>query len=629
MKAIFSSLWEIQLFISKLFSRFHFNLSYNKFLSKNLFFMLLICANYQAQSGFEFERSWGTYFGANGGQISGINTTRGILFDSQKNLNIRGTLWNQQNTPASYYNQFLIGGGSPYIIQQGLSSFQATFSQAGSLSYYGYINPVNFANLEKIDQSDNRYYIIRGSALSVQPTPGAYFTTDPNPSSANKVMLAKYSPSGVLLWATYLPNAFGNVNIELDPAGNAYVYGETRMVQNISTAGVLQENFDLIYDSYGDLIPSGYILKFSPGGQRLWGTYMPSGASYSMQYFDDALYIITGKNTNATLNTMATVGAYQSSVADASLTKINTLNGTREWGTYYGPPSGSSMVLMYDLAVNETGLYVTGTDYNFDGSSFFGTPTSYKQTVTGGSDLFLSKFTLSGNRVWSTYFGSSGEDMNEFDKVIAVAGNDVFITGLSYGATNNIATPNSYQSAPEFNSAGSNNFYFAKFDSSGSLSWASYYGGTNNSAGITIPINVGVDDGNLYLYGSTNSNVGYATEGAWMPVRNPNNTNQLTGFMAKFINKNLLGVSDNTKNSDLVLYDNPNNGEFSIKGKILTVKKCEMQLYDVAGRQILVKKMSNDETQKFDLKSVLQKGNYVIKISESKSIIKTFKMTVK
>jgi len=591
--------------------------------------LLFIFNFFYSQSVFEFERSWGTYFGANGGQIAGIHTTKGILFDSQQNLHVRGSMWNQQNMTGSYFNQFLLGGGSSWGNQQNdIYGFDANLSSSGMLSYYGYLNALDSKSLEKVDQQDNKYYLFFGSPPSVQTTAGVYLPNDPQPSSTHKVILAKYSSAGVLIWASYLPSISRAINLELDEAGNVYVSGETQMLQNISNPGVLQENYDIIYDSAGQLIPSGYLMKLSPSGQKIWGTYMPTGLSISMQYFNGALYMLTGMNTNSALSTMATSGAFQTSPSNNSITKMNTSDGTRMWGTYYGGAPSVGFAMFTDLAVNETGLYVTGTDYNFDGSSFFGTPASFKQNVTGGSDIFLSKFSLSGNREWSTYFGSSGEDMNEFDKVIALDGNQIYITGTTFGGGNNIATPNSYQSAPESNSVGSHNFYFAKFNASGSLSWASYYGGSSAAAGIAIPINVAFKNNTLYLFGSTNSNTGYTTEGAWMPTRNPSITNGLTCFMAKF-NKTTLAVNETKKENELMLYNNPNNGNFTLEGIVLAKKNCTMKIHDASGRLIDTKKLSNQKKQMFEMQSILQKGNYILEISDGTILIKSFKMIVK
>lgn len=594
-----------------------------------IFFAVILSSLFHTQN-FEHERSWGTYFGATGGQIAGVYVNKGVLFDSQQKLHIRGGMWNMQNNSSTYFNQFLLGGGTSYLssTQPGtLYTFETRISALGTPSYYGYDTSLDSALLEKIDHLDNKYYIIFGTSLSVQASSGVYLSADPQPSSAYKVLLVKYSPAGSLLWSTYLPSDQRNINLEIDDANNVYVSGTTKMSQNVATSGVFEEDYDIFYDGAGNLVRNGYLLKLSPNGQRIWGTYMHSDASSSMQYFNGSLYMLAGGNTNPSLTTMATPGAFQASPSSASITKMDATNGARQWGTYYGP-SSSGFATFTSLAVNESGLYVAGTDYNYDGSSFFGTPSSYKQFVTGDSDIFLSKFSLAGNREWSTYFGSSASDMNEFDQVIALNGGDVYITGNTYGSGSNIATPGSYQPTPEFNTPTSYNFYFAKFSSSGVLSWCSYYGGSPSNSGIVIPINVAFSNNVLYLYGSTNSNNGYTTEGAFMPVRNPANTNGLTCFIARFDNKNL-GTTESDVAKDLVLFDNPNNGNFSLQGTVLTKNNCNMTVYDLAGRLITQRKLSNQHKQYFEMQHLLQKGNYMIKVSDGVTTLKTFKMIVK
>jgi hypothetical protein len=587
----------------------------------------LFSSQFFSQNNFEYARTWGTYFGATGGQIAGVYINKGILFDSQRNMHLRGNIWNSSNYGPAYFNQFLVGGGNSYITQPGIHLFETQITPSGMLSYYGYPNNQFSTLLEKIDHQDNRYYISYAVSPAIQPTAGVYLSTDPQPSSPAKIILAKYSPSGTLLWASYLPSTQMNINIEIDEADNLYIYSTTTLSTNLSTPGVLQEDYDFIPTPNGQFAANGYLLKLSPNGQRIWGTYMPSGMAPAMKYYNGSLYMISGSNTNPALNTMATAGAFQTSPASSSITKMNAINGTRQWGTYYGPAPSTGLGILVDLDVNETGVYIAGTDYNYDGTSFFGTPSSYKQYVTGGSDIFLSKFSLSGDREWSTYFGSSAEDMNEFDKVIAVNGNDIYITGNTYGIGNNIATPGAYQETPEINAPNYYNFYFAKFNSSGNLVWSSYYGGSTILAQMIVPINVAFNNNTLYLYGSTNSNNGYSMEGSWMQLPNPANTNDLTCFIARFDNKNL-STSENEVSSDLVLFNNPNNGNFTLRGKVLAKTDCIMKIYDMSGRMIISKKLNNENSQYFEMQNLLKKGNYIIEISAHQKSLKTFKMTV-
>ncbi|UFH30581.1 T9SS type A sorting domain-containing protein [Chryseobacterium sp. C-71] len=580
----------------------------------------------------EYERVWGTYFGPSGIEVNGGFSANGITFDSQKNMHIRGTVFYNSNLTNTYYNQFVLGNGGNYTSSGSTHNFYSTrFSPDGIPDYFGYQlndgnNTTSVEHLTAIDGQDNKIIRYTGPLTSViNATPGTWMQT--NPLSTFKNMLIKRSSTGSIIWATYLPEDNMYAISVTDDAGNIYITGVTTM-QNISTPGVFQENFDVMY-AQGQLIANTYLAKLNSNGQLLWATYLPSEV-HNMAYYDNALYMITAKNTNPALTTMATPGTFQNTVSSSSITKIDTSNGQRTWGTYYGPSPLVSFSFLYDLAVNETGLYLVGTDFNIDGTNMFATPGAYKTQVSGGSDLFLSKFSHNGNRLWSTYFGGNGDDLNTFDKVIALNGGEIFITGTTTGSTNNIATTGSYQPTPQSSTATSSNSFFAKFNASGNLQWSSYYGGSSTTTAILKSINIKYDDHSLFLYGNTNSNTGFASEGAFMPNRIPDNSYATNGFFARFNSRQELSVNELSLDKDLVLYNNPNNGIFSISGNVLQKEDCSLSVYDTSGRFIIKKQMEKSKNQKFDMQNLLDTGNYLLKINNEKgNVLKVFKMTVK
>lgn len=104
-----------------------------------------------SQQPFEFERTWGTYFGPAGTQIAGIYHQKGILFDSQKNKYVRGSMWNYSNFPASYFNQFLLGGGTSITNPPQHNRFEAAVSAQGTPFFFGFYPYVSGNRLETID----------------------------------------------------------------------------------------------------------------------------------------------------------------------------------------------------------------------------------------------------------------------------------------------------------------------------------------------------------------------------------------------------------------------------------------------------------------------------------------------
>lgn len=580
----------------------------------------------------EYERIWGTYFGPSGTEVHGGYFAGGILFDSQKNMHIKGNVVYNSTLPSSYYNQFVLGNGGNHItVGNQHNTYSARFSPAGTPDYFGYQlsyagNNYDIELLAAIDNQNNKINKYMGSSTSTMgATSGTWIQT--NPMTGFKNLLLKRSSSGSILWATYLPDNQTYTTTTTDPAGNIYITGSTTL-QNISTPGVFQENFDIMY-AQGQIVPNSYLAKLNPSGELLWATYLPSEVQ-NIEYYDNALYMITTTNTNTTLNTMASPGAFQNSVSSFSITKMDTSNGQRLWGTYYGSDILTSFYFLYDLAVNETGLYLTGTDFNITGLNFFSTPGAYKTQVTGGSDLFLTKFTHSGNRVWSTYFGGNGEELNTFDKVIALNGGEIFITGTTTGSTNNIATPGAYQTTPQISTATANNAFFAKFNTTGNLEWSSYYGGSSTSTTSLKSINIKYDNNSLFLFGNTNSNTGFASAGAFMPNRIPDNTVATHGFFARFNSKQELSVNEINLDKNLVLYNNPNNGVFSISGSVLQKENCSVSFYDTSGRFITKRQMDHSKNQNFDMQNLLDTGNYLVKVNNEKgTVLKVFKMTVK
>ncbi|MCD1115450.1 T9SS type A sorting domain-containing protein [Chryseobacterium turcicum] len=596
--------------------------------------ILLFTISLNSVSAQEYERIWGTYFGPAGSDITGDYAPQGIILDSQKNMHLKGDVFSNSQYTASYYNQFVIAGGGNYYTStnQINNGFSTRITPTGAVDYFGYhaYHATAFNQdlelLMAIDNQDNKVYRYLGASTStINPTTGTWLQS--NPQTSLKQMLVKKSPNGSILWATYLPDDTFYANVITDSAGNIYITGST-IQQNISTPGVFQEDFDVIY-SQGNIQRNYYLTKLNSNGELIWSTYFPTGI-ISMKYYDGALYMITTTNTNQSLNTIATTGAFQTNTSTFSITKINAHNGQRVWGTYYGPSIGTSLSFLYDLSVNETGIYIAGTDYNWNNSHFFATQNAYKTQVTGGSDLFLSKFSHNGNRVWSTYFGGNGDDLNIFDKVIDLNGHEIFISGITMGSTDNIATPGSYQSAPQSLASNMTNNFFAKFNSSGNLDWCSYYGGSSTNTPYLKSINVKYDNNSLFLFGNTNSNVGYTTEGAFMPYRNPSTTTENTGYIARLNNKNELSLEESNTKKDLILYNNPNNGKFSISGSILHNESCSIAIYDMSGKLIVKTNLDRKKEHQFDLQSLLTSGNYLVQVNNQKGEkLQVFKMTVK
>lgn len=607
---------------------------------KKLFFIWLFLAYFygNAQSNFEFQRAWSTYFGPVGGRSwSATFQGKQIFFDSQNNIYTKGLVTPITSYGAPYYQQFIMGGGQNFYLGNSYSNtnFTSKFNSLGNMLSYEY-NQFHYGlsgsytkELMFIDEQNNKYFQYQHNSNTppIQISAGAWMTTN------SQYLLAKYDANDNLVWSTYMPS-LGRVAV--DPSGNVYISGTTYDTQGIATPGVFQENFQNITVN-GTTYPNGFLVKLNANGQREWGTYYPGYASI-IHYHNNALYIGIGQEPSTNQISLPTQNAFQTTKSHFALLKMNANNGTREWGTYYGYPTGSSSIRKFE--VNESGIYILG-DETFinnsttNSSNYYGTAGSHQPQLSGTSDLFLTKFSHSGERIWSTYVGGNGREIAQSSQQpLALSGNDIYVCGQIWGLSNNIATPGVYQNAPGQNATTSTNHFFAKFNSDGILNWTSYYGGTSQLS--DEPINISINNGSLYLFGETISPVGYSTPGSWQPQYSDPFPNVTSGqknmtFLAKFDIKKL-NTQELTKNSEIKLYNNPNNGNFTISGELLKKGEYALLIFDLSGKLIhkeSLSKSANGEHH-FSLENKLSMGNYMVNItSTSGNLIRNFKMSVK
>ncbi|HNT81120.1 MAG TPA: T9SS type A sorting domain-containing protein, partial [Bacteroidia bacterium] len=198
----------------------------------------------------------------------------------------------------------------------------------------------------------------------------------------------------------------------------------------------------------------------------------------------------------ASANNIATAGAYQDSTwgLDAYLAVFDGVSGSRIWATYFG---GAFYESFTDVSVDaDYNIYCSGRTFSSSNVASSGA----HQTIYGGinfADVALVKFDSSGTRLWSTYFGGSGDD---FGLGVRAANGYVYVAGQTF-SPNNISSFNAYQATYGGNGDG----YYARFLDSGVLTYASYYGDTSTQVFEDIVVDL---SGRTFVCGSTNSPTG-------------------------------------------------------------------------------------------------------------------------
>jgi hypothetical protein len=450
------------------------------------------------------------------------------------------------------------------------------------LSWGTYYGGDKYEYLNDVSSDPSGNVMICGYTTSTAniATAGAYQTTLSNPNMDG--YLAKFNSSGVIQWATYYG---GNCDVQInaiacDNSSNIYFTGQTCANTGISTVGSSQAAF-------GGGFSDAFLVKFSPSGTRIWGTYC-GGGMYDWGYdlaIDGSGNIFLSGSTNSP-NGIATFGVYQSALSgfgfDAFVVKYNSA-GAKFWGSYYG---GTGDEYAYGIAIysggpvfvgstTSTSSITTGGVYQtaFGGGSqdgfmaaldgngsfrLFGTyyggastetlrrvavdassgiiftgesvstglssAGSFKPVNGGNYDCVIAKFS-GGTRQWATYFGVSS---GEYGRDVALdASNNIYVTGNSGGTGSSgsvMTTPGAWQ-RPE--GCGGDAFLI-KLNGSGARQWSTLYG----DQGGQTPLGISVNAGNIFIAGNTTTvSTLLATSGAYQSITN-GGTND--GFLAMF-----------------------------------------------------------------------------------------------
>lgn len=350
-------------------------------------------------------------------------------------------------------------------------------------------------------------------------TTGAFQTVFGGTAGMNTdAFLVKFDSSGNRLWATYVGGSLDDwgTAVSVDPQGSVYIAGVTNSTSGVSTAGSHQP-------AYGGGSRDAFLARFDSAGVRKWATYY-GGTSNNMPSSvtcDTSGHVFMAGDANDN-NGISTPGAYQFAKAgswDGFLVKFDTA-GVRQWGTYYG---GTGTEVNFVHTVHGQNIYVAGLTPSIAtiASSF-----AYQPAYGGGgSDAFVARFDMDGNRLWGTYYGGTGSET--VGGITCDSAGNIYLLGHTTSDAA-IASTGSYQPA---RSASSVDAFLVKLEPElGFRVWGTYYGGAGDEKTDISRITAD-DSGNVYIVGNTTSTSGIATTDGWQTAYGGGD---MDGFFAKF-----------------------------------------------------------------------------------------------
>jgi gliding motility-associated-like protein len=336
-----------------------------------------------------------------------------------------------------------------------------TFYGDQTNSHYTLTNP-------RIDTDSYGNVILVGSTYasnSSYATVGAHQSSIPQSNYPDfNGIIAKFNSNGQRIWGTYYGGTSRNfiTGVKIDSFNNVVVCGNTNSTTNISSIGTHQQNFN----GYDDV----FIAKFNSDGGFLWGTYYGGdNKEYCSDIALDELNNIYIVGQTWSLNNISFNSNFQSNLflgdqynVDAYLAKFNP-NGNIIWATYAG---GEKQDTFNAIKVKGSTIVVGGYSKS---SQNISTPNVFQVTKDSNTfyDGILYKFSINGNRIWSSYYGGENED---YILSIELDDEDNIYFGGQTISNNNITTIGSFEYS---NSEGYKGF-FAKFNPTGNRIWGSY-----------------------------------------------------------------------------------------------------------------------------------------------------------
>ncbi|MEN8223630.1 MAG: SBBP repeat-containing protein, partial [Acidobacteriota bacterium] len=228
------------------------------------------------------------------------------------------------------------------------------------------------------------------------------------------------------------------------------------------------------YNGSGD----AFVAKLDSSGTLLWNTFL--GGSVS----DEGLGIATDSSGNIYVTGYSwdtwgsPIRAYTSGF-EAFVAKLDS-SGTLLWNTFLG---GSNADFGFGIAADSSGnIFVAGNS-----SATWGSPI---RAYSSDYDTFVAKLDSSGTLLWNTFLGSSSYD--EGWGIAADSSGNIFVTGESLYT---------WGSPVRAHSSGDDAFV-AKLDSSGTLLWNTFLGGSDEDDGYGIATD---SSGNIYVTGLSNA----------------------------------------------------------------------------------------------------------------------------
>jgi len=413
--------------------------------------------------------------------------------------------------------------------------------------------------------------------------------------------LAKFDPNGNFLWVRKAFGAYGTAGVTVDSNGDLFLIGKNA----ISFDGSLVTN-----DGTG----KHFVVKYSNSGDFIWVKFSTFSSASSYGYnaewdnkavftdVDNNVYMAgwSGLDTTFFNDAKTIYVANNASLRNSFLVKYNS-NGIALWAKGADKtaiPASLSNITPEAIYTSNNFVYLAGW-WNGDSLRF----DNNQITAPDNQNMFVAKFDLLGNNIWTKSLGSEG---NDYGNGLALDDNEhIYLIGTTGGYDihfNNttVATTIGGLHAAIFKIDSDGNFLEMKIPDN-----IPFYG---TSYGNAIVIDA---SDNVFISGGFSSGVGFGEDTL-------TSTNLFQDvFISKLINDVAVGtITPDATQNNFKIYPNP-SGDFiflDVQKEIDNIE-IEVNIYSLTGNLVMKKIFQNNPT-KIDIEGLVN-GIYFITVNSN------------
>ena len=506
-----------------------------------------------------FSQNWPWARSGNGG---GQNDEYGVATDNAGNIYATG-LFNGSTITFGTYTLTNAGGNNIFLVK-----YDPSGNVLWAKGFGGSVDDRGYSVA-----TDTYGHIYLTGFFSSTLTFGTYTLTNSNNTTPYyDIFLAKLDTSGNTIWAKSAGGMYQDWSFSVAPddSGNVFISGAfDSPVLSIGT-------FTLSNPGY----QSGFIAKYNKSGTVIWAKsfgglsyngYGDAGTCLKTDHTGDVY--LTGSFSSSTI-TFGTYTLTNAGSADIFVVKYDPGGSAVFAISVGGTGNDGGFSIAIDAATN---MYVTG--------AFASSPLvmgTYTLTNAGSDDVFIAKFSPSGNIIWAQSAGGTGSDhgycaATDFSGNIYVTGG--FDTTISFGSNHLIAT---ISWLPPL--------FIVKYNSNGSVLCAtalesgggSYFIGNDGSNGVATDTN-----GNTYIIGSFKFIIKLILGSDTLFL-----SGQQSVFTAKFT-CGAMGV-EYFDNPPFQVFPNPSDGNYTLQ---IDAENTPILIYNNMGALIYTSKIHSQKSE--------------------------------